>query len=1163
MNNSSTKASILLVDDDILIAESNKILLKKAGYNIAGIACDGKSAIELALEKKPDLILMDVNLNCEIDGIDAAEEIQKFADIPFIFLTAYSDPSTVDRAKKIGPFGYLIKPFENRELLVAIETTLYKHYLDKKIKEQEFLFRTVANFAYEWEFWIMPDLQFKYCSPSCERVTGYKAEEFINNPQLLFDIIHPEDKGKFEDHSSKYHSENYNETVKELELRIIHKNGNLKFIRHTCNPIISDDNKYLGRRVTNVDITDRKQAENKLKIREELLSRVVNNIDEMIYSVTFSKDFLNNKVNFVSEQVNKILGYNKEEFLSDPKFWFKITHPDDLDKVNALTKSMYENKKSEIMIYRMKHKFREDYLWIEDHRQLLFDERNNIVGLFGAARDITERKHAEESLRESEDKYRLLFENMNEGVAINEIITDNNGEVIDFKFIDANSSYEKHTGHNPEKIIGRTILEILPNADKRQIQSYGKVALTGEPISFEYYSESYKRYIHVRAFKHSQNRFAVIFQDVSEIKEAEELLKLNSKKFTLLTSTTGDGFCVVDTAGKFIDVNEVYCQMIGYSKEEILNKYIYDLEANETSEEIKFHIDYLVETGFHRFESRHKCKDGRVIEVEVSASFSEDLQQILVFLHDITHQKIAEKQLRISNLRYETLFTKAGDGIVILSTKGEMISVNESFAKMHGYDVKELINRNLNELNTPSTAKFFKERMRRILAGESLKFEAEHYCKNGEIINVEISTSLISIGDEKIIQAFNRNITDRKISEEEIRKLSTAVEQSQSLIIITDVNANIEYVNPYFTEVTGYKKEEVLNRNPRFLKSGEISAEEYLAMWTKLTSGISWAGVFRNKKKNGDLYWESTIITPVKNQAGAITHYIAVKEDITEKVAVENELKKYREHLEELVESRTEELDRMNVDLMEQLQRQKELEMMLRQSLGKEKELNELKTRFISTASHEFRTPLTSVLSSAELIQRYGKKWSPEKINDHIERIKKSVDYVTKLLDEVLTMSRVESGKIIFQPELINLFEFCSEIFNDVKSIYKDDRNFFFNFQPDEKEFKVDRKLLKFILSNLLSNACKYSLQNGKIELDVFKYENHLIFEVRDEGIGIPENDRQHLFEPFFRCSNSSEVSGTGLGLSIVKQSVELHNGEISVNSKLGEGSIFTVKLKL
>ncbi len=950
-------------------------------------------------------------------------------------------------------------------------------------------------------------------------------------------------------------------------------------------------------------------------------------------------------------------------------------------------KTKKQSKKPDSSIYRMIHKLTRESIWIEDHRQFLFDESDKLIGIFGAARNITERIHAEESLRESEKRFKLLFDN----APLSYQSLDNNG-----CFIDVNSTWLSSLGYSREEVIGHFFGEFMTPDSAELIKtrfpkfveageghdyqfemkkkdgstiwaSYeGKIAfdhagkfkqthciftdITESKKATEALKESEERYkklidtipngvavyqdgkfvlVNSAGLKHmnlsseddiigklvlsivhpdcqydvinrmhqvAQGKYVepfeekiirfdgsifdaevsatgiiykgkpaglVVLQDITERKKAENEVRLLAEQFKLLTSTSIAGFWKVNSDGKFIFVNDTYSEMIGYSRDELLNMFISDVEASETPEETKKHIEYLIKTGFHRFESQHKCKDGKIIDVEVSASFSKDLQQILVFLYDITDQKINEKQLRLSNLRYETLFTKAGEGIVTLSTKGDVISVNESFAEMHGFKIDELINTNINKINTPESSKLFKERLHRILEGESLNFEVEHYCKDGKIIEVEISATLIQIGDEKVIQAFNRNITDRKIAEKEIHKLSTAIEQSHLSIIITDKDANIEYVNPYFSEVTGYTREEAINQNPRVLKSGETPAEKYHEMWNILTSGKSWAGLFHNKKKNGKLFWESAIITPIKDESGIITNYIAVKEDITEKILAEIELKKYREHLEELVESRTEELDRMNADLMEQLERQKELEMMLRQSLGKEKELNELKTRFISTTSHEFRTPLTSVLSSAELIERYGKKWGPEKINEHIGRIKSSVDYVTKLLDEVLTISRVESGKITFEPELVDLYEFCSQIVNDVKSIYREERGFIFNFQPDEKDFNIDRKLLKFILTNLLSNAFKYTPQNGKIKFSIIKEENYLIFEVSDEGIGIPENDKQHLFEPFFRCSNSGEISGTGLGLSIVKQSVELHKGEINVNSKLGEGSVFTVKFKL
>jgi signal transduction histidine kinase len=262
-----------------------------------------------------------------------------------------------------------------------------------------------------------------------------------------------------------------------------------------------------------------------------------------------------------------------------------------------------------------------------------------------------------------------------------------------------------------------------------------------------------------------------------------------------------------------------------------------------------------------------------------------------------------------------------------------------------------------------------------------------------------------------------------------------------------------------------------------------------------------------------------------------------------------------------LVETRTEELDHLNSDLIVQLQKRKELEMMLRESLEKEKELNELKTRFISTASHEFRTPLTSILSSAELIQRYGKKWSEEKYNTHIDKIKTSVEYLTKLMEDVLTISRSESGKIMFKPSTFDLHKFCADIIEEIKTNLKDNHELVFKYSMRKKIFSLDPQLLKFTITNLLSNAVKYSPDGGKIKFIVESIKNSIKISVSDQGIGIPDEDKKHLFEPFHRSANTNEIPGTGLGLSIVKHAVDLHSGKIKVNSKLGEGTTFTIEI--
>jgi signal transduction histidine kinase len=238
-----------------------------------------------------------------------------------------------------------------------------------------------------------------------------------------------------------------------------------------------------------------------------------------------------------------------------------------------------------------------------------------------------------------------------------------------------------------------------------------------------------------------------------------------------------------------------------------------------------------------------------------------------------------------------------------------------------------------------------------------------------------------------------------------------------------------------------------------------------------------------------------------------------------------------------------------------------ETEKLLQESLEKEKELSTLKSRFISTASHEFRTPLAAVLSSAEMIQRYSKTWSEEKFSQHLDRIKNSVEYLTKLMDDILTLSRADAGKIKFNPQPVDLHQICHRIVEESQINESDKHEIVFNYKPTQKIYTLDSNQINVILQNLISNALKYSPKGGKIEFNVSSCNNKIQFSVKDDGIGIPEKELPELFQSFHRATNSISIKGTGLGLSIVKNAVELLKGNITVESEIDKGSMFTVNI--
>lgn len=286
----------------------------------------------------------------------------------------------------------------------------------------------------------------------------------------------------------------------------------------------------------------------------------------------------------------------------------------------------------------------------------------------------------------------------------------------------------------------------------------------------------------------------------------------------------------------------------------------------------------------------------------------------------------------------------------------------------------------------------------------------------------------------------------------------------------------------------------------------------------------------------------------------------------------EEQLQRLNVELEHRVEEQTNELKQKNQFLQSEIAERQRLEEELRNALAKEKELSDLKSNIISVVSHEYRTPLATILSSSELLEHYGYQWSQEKRQRYFQRIQTTVQHMTQLISDVLLLNKAEAGKLEFNPLPLNLVTFCSELVEELqltleteqsKDANADCYTISFAYFGSETEACFDEKLLRQLLTNLLSNAIKYSPRGGNIQVDlVFGYES-VTFRVQDRGIGIPKKDQAQLFDAFYRSSNVGTIAGTGLGLAIVKQCVDIHKGQIKVESVVEVGTTFTVILPL
>lgn len=690
-----------------------------------------------------------------------------------------------------------------------------------------------------------------------------------------------------------------------------------------------------------------------------------------------------------------------------------------------------------------------------------------------------------------------------------------------------------------------------------------------------------------------------------EKKKLQNELAEREEKYRSIFSVSGDAILIIEKdSQRIIDINDAAQRFYKYTPEEFLELTYSDLcaqlneESQDLSSEIGININY------------HKKKGGIIFPVELSFSsyiqntktfeviivrdiseklqFSEKLRhntKRLQVLYDLTQRKFNfEKELIDYALEEIIKLSGSKFGCFHFIEEGQITSGYFKYLENMPFDIplpsghnclllenkqwKEcilkktpLIHNDIKLSGSKKASSGLQGKINKLLSVPLLEDNKPigiiNICNKDTDYNKEDILQLSLFVNEmwKIIQ--NRRHVEK------IRHLSTVVEQSPVLIIITGNDGCIEYVNPKFSEVTGYSFEEALGKNPRMLKSNSNFTCNYENLWKTILSGKAWSGIFHNKKKNGELFWESAIISPVKNHLGEITHFIGIKEDITKKVEAEKELEKYRNHLEQMVTDRTVKLAQVNKQLANELEKEKAIEETVKEALNKEKELSSLKTRFISTISHEFRTPLTTIFSSTELLEMFGKNWDNEKQLKHYSRIKESLLYLTGLLDEVLAINRVETGKLKLNLEKKDVTKLCQALIEDAKSLSAGRHKILYKYELEEKEYFIDEKLLRYILNNLLSNAVKYSTNGGSIELKVESLKENLCFTVKDEGIGIPKIDQEHLFESFFRAGNVHPIKGSGLGLSIVKHSVELHKGRIQFESEENQGAKFTVYLPL
>jgi len=397
------------------------------------------------------------------------------------------------------------------------------------------------------------------------------------------------------------------------------------------------------------------------------------------------------------------------------------------------------------------------------------------------------------------------------------------------------------------------------------------------------------------------------------------------------------------------------------------------------------------------------------------------------------------------------------------------------------------------------------------------------------------------------------------VAEMDILNQSEAIFQfATEGILIADKQGKIIRVNPNGEAMFGYDAGELEGKIiedliPNRFKHSHIKHRENFNHHPHARSMGGGMDLYARRKDNSEFPVEVSL-SPYRNSKG--DYVIAFVIDISVRKKAENKLVSYKNELEVEVEERT-------LVLKEAIQKLEKTKDELDRALKKEQELNSMKSQFITIASHEFRTPLATVLSSLSLVEKYGDLEENEKRDKHIKRIKSSVRNLTDILNDFLSLNKLEEGKVVGSPETFNIQEFLEELCQQLQGITKVGQKIKLNWIDAQNTFDVhlDPKLIKNIIINLVSNAIKFSPNDSEITINVNITDRLLTFSVKDQGIGIPKAEQKHVFERFYRMSNAGEIQGTGLGLSIVHQYVSLLKGKIEFISKQNQGTEFILTL--